>query len=192
MRVDYMPKLVALRTRLAAFVGADPADLVMCTNATTALNAAVAALHPLWQKGDKLLYISSTVYDACEALLRYVVDAHPELEMGLVAVRVTYPVGHAELVGAVRRAIEEEEGRGGRVRMALVDGISSVPGVVVPWEELVKVFRGHGIISLVDAAHQIGQLPVNLSQSQPDFWASNCHKWLHGHRGCAVLYAAKK
>jgi len=192
MRVEYMPKLVALRMRLAQLVGADPADVVMTNNATTAINTAIHALDALWQKGDKIVYVNSTIYDACGALLQYVVDAHPELELGLVPVQVTYPVSHAELVAAAKRAVEAEQAKGGTIRMAFIDAISSVPGVVVPWEELVKLFKQHNIITLVDAAHQIGQLPVNLRESEPDFWASNCHKWLHGHRGCAVLYAAKK
>lgn len=45
---------------------------------------------------------------------------------------------------------------------------------------------------LVDAAHNIGQLPVSLRTVEPDFWISNCHKWLLAHRGCAVLYVNKR
>lgn len=36
------------------------------------------------------------------------------------------------------------------------------------------------------------QLNIDLSAVQPDFWVSNCHKWLYAKRGCAVLYAAKR
>lgn len=68
----------------------------------------------------------------------------------------------------------------------------SMPGVIVPWERLVTLFRSQDIISLVDAAHQIGQLPINLRSSAPDFWLSNCHKWLLAHRAVAVLYVAKQ
>lgn len=47
-----------------------------------------------------------------------------------------------------------------------------------------------GIPVLIDAAHALGMLPVNLQQLQPDFYVSNCHKWLCGARGSALLYVA--
>ena len=39
-------------------------------------------------------------------------------------------------------------------------------------ESLVDLCRQHNILSLVDAAHAIGQIPVNLSQSKPDYFIS--------------------
>jgi len=29
---------------------------------------------------------------------------------------------------------------------------------------------------------------VDLAKAQPDFWISNCHKWLYSKRGSAILY----
>jgi len=47
--------------------------------------------------------------------------------------------------------------------------------------------------SLVDAAHSIGQeVGINLGKAQPDFWISNCHKWLFAKRSVAVLYVPKR
>lgn len=130
-------------------------------------------------------------YNACSATLQFVVDTHPHLAMSLVPVNLTYPIPHADVLAATKAAIEEAEKDGSKVRLALVDAISSNPGVVVPWEEMVKLFKAKNVVSLVDAAHQIGQLPVNLKESQPSMWISNCHKWLHSHRGGAVLYVSK-
>jgi selenocysteine lyase/cysteine desulfurase len=44
---------------------------------------------------------------------------------------------------------------------------------------------------LIDGAHALGQLPVNLSRLAPDYWVTNCHKWWSGARGSALLYVAE-
>jgi hypothetical protein len=105
-----------------------------------------------------------------------------------------------------------------RVRMVVADQIASNPGYVpakeqinesefesvtkltkfgrvcYPWEDIVALCRKYGVISLVDAAHAIGQVKTDVKRSDPDFWVSvsdvenqkvfcadgsqNCHKWL--------------
>ncbi|KAK4056380.1 hypothetical protein OIO90_002523 [Microbotryomycetes sp. JL221] len=193
MRFEYMNDMNKLRSRLAEFVHCDKEDIVMVSNASMGVNSVMRSLTTTWQKGDKMLYYSTTIYEACSATLRMIVDSHPHLELGLVPVILKYPMTHAAVVEATKQAILDNERKGGgKIRLALVDAISSNPGVVVPWQELVKLYKQHDILSLVDAAHEIGQLPVNLRQSQPDFWISNCHKWLLAHRACAVLYVDKK
>ena len=57
--------------------------------------------------------------------------------------------------------------------VAIIDSIVSVPGAILPWKELVKVCKEEGVISVVDAAHSIGQeVGINLKEADPDFWVS--------------------
>lgn len=65
-----------------------------------------------------------------------------------------------------------------RVRLVVIDSIASVPGVIYPWEQVVALCRKYGALSLVDAAHSIGQHKVDMKKADPDFFISNCHKWL--------------
>ncbi|KDE07231.1 hypothetical protein MVLG_02454 [Microbotryum lychnidis-dioicae p1A1 Lamole] len=193
MRMTYTPELFRLRGRLSELVNCDTSDIVMVANVTSGVNTVLRSLTTQWQKGDKLLYFSTTIYNACSASLQWIVDSHPHLSLSLLPVPVTYPLFHASLISILKSTISaaNKEG-GGKIRLALFDAISSNPGVVVPWREIVSVCQKEGILSLVDAAHEIGQMPVVLRTSKPDFWVSNCHKWLMCHRGAAVLYVDKK
>jgi len=77
--------------------------------------------------------------------------------------------------------------------VVVMDAITSNPGLYMPWQRIVQLCREEGAWSVVDAAHSIGQeMNIDLSETRPDFWFSNCHKWMFSKRGSAVLYVPKR
>lgn len=140
-------------------------ELCRVNNATLGINVVLRSLTTVWEKNDKILYFSTTMcvfpqllggptharcsYDACSSTLQYIVDTHPHLSLSLVPVKLAYPISHADVIAATRNAIEEQEAQGGKIRLALIDAISSNPGVVVPWGELTKLFKEKSIIRCV-------------------------------------------
>jgi selenocysteine lyase/cysteine desulfurase len=92
-----------------------------------------------------------------------------------------------------KEVIDRENSKGGsKIRMCVVDALSSLPGVRLPFEAVSKLVQDHGILSLIDGAHAIGQIELNIRELDPDFFITNCHKWLCAPRGCAILYVAKR
>ena len=81
---------------------------------------------------------------------------------------------HVDVLSAELQATQRKIGNGTQLKIvAIIDSITSLPGVYLPWKEMVAICRERGILTVVDAAHSVGQEPnINLSEAGPDFWVS--------------------
>jgi selenocysteine lyase/cysteine desulfurase len=67
-----------------------------------------------------------------------------------------------------------------------------MPGVRMPFERLTQKCKELGVMSCIDGAHGVGHVEIDLGTLDPDFFVSNCHKWLHVPRGCAIFHVADR
>lgn len=171
------PAIRAAAEELAAFVGADGQDLALVEN-TTAGVAAVLASAPL-VAGDRVL-TTDHAYGAVQRALEARRDRHGVVvDLAPVPLPVEDP---AQVVDAVRRALTPA------TRMLVVDHVTSMSGLVMPVEELVRLGREHGVPVLVDGAHAPGMLPLDLPALDATWYVGNCHKWLCSPKGAALLW----
>jgi selenocysteine lyase/cysteine desulfurase len=110
----------------------------------------------------------------------------------LVRITLNYPIEDADVVDLTKQAIERENATGKPIRMVVVDAISSLPGVLLPFQPVLQLAKENNILSLLDGAHSIGHIDLDLHEMGPDFFVANCHKWLYTPRGCAIVYVAKR
>ncbi len=61
-----------------------------------------------------------------------------------------------------------------------------------PIEELTKIARDAGAVSVVDGAHAPGQIKVDLKKIDADFYVGNCHKWMLSPKGAGFVYASRE
>lgn len=90
----------------------------------------------------------------------------------------TYPVSDTFLLQRFREKVKDVEANGGKVKIAVFDTVVSMPGVRMPFEELVTACRELGVLSCIDGAHGVGHVDVDLGRLDPDFFVSNCHKYV--------------
>ena len=63
---------------------------------------------------------------------------------------------HADTDFSILPEDRDISGKGNRF-VAVIDSITSTPGVLLPWKEMVQVCKEEGVWSVIDAAHSIGQ-----------------------------------
>lgn len=134
--------------------------------------------------GDVIVYCS-TIYGACHKTVIYIEETTPAEGH---QVPLTYPLSDDQVVDAYEAAFKEIKAQGKNPKIAIFDTLVSNPGLRMPFERLTELCRANGVLSMVDGAHSVGQLPLDLTKLDPDFFVSNCHKWLLVPRGCAVFY----
>ncbi|KAI0378855.1 PLP-dependent transferase [Hypomontagnella monticulosa] len=174
------------RAALAKLVNAPTDTVVFVLNATTGVNTVLGNM--TWNDDCKdEIFFFSTIYGACGKVLDFIVDS----SLGRVSSRgitITYPREDDEIVALFKDAIENSRKDGKRPRICIFDTVSSLPAVRFPFEQITKICKEEGILSLVDGAQGVGMIDIDLGALDPDFFVSNCHKWLHVPRACAVLY----
>lgn len=180
MMADLEPALDHVRQRLGAFLGADPDDLALITNATEGVGTVIRSLafHP----GDEVVVLDHT-YNAC----KNAVEAELTRRGGrTVVATIPFPVQDAQqVVDAVLARLTRH------TRLVLLDHITSPTGLVLPIAQLVRAIEDRGVDVLVDAAHAPGMVDVQLDALGAAYWTGNCHKWVCSPKGSAVLHVRK-
>jgi isopenicillin-N epimerase len=174
------PLLWEARERLALFLGGDPRRMVFTANVSVSVNIVASGLR-LAAPGEILL--TDHEYGAMHWCWERAAQ-----RQGLTLRTFRLPImarDPGEIVAAVRAAINE------RTRLLFFSHVLSPTGLVLPAREICAEARKRGVLTVVDGAHAVAMLPVDLDAIGADFYGANCHKWLLAPTGSGFLYLGK-
>ncbi len=187
--------LAASRAALAEFVGVAADDIIYFANPTTAINVVARSLADEYsarngrdpdlrpplrlRPGDEIL-TTDHEYGAMERTWRYVCY---RTGARFVQRPIPLPVTtHADFVEHFWAGVTD------RTRVIFISHITSPSALIFPIAEICRRARQAGILTVIDGAHAIGQIPLNLAELGADIYTGACHKWLSSPKGCAFLY----
>jgi isopenicillin-N epimerase len=169
-----LPALLAeARAALAAFVGAQPEDLVFVPNATSAINAAARSLE---LGPDDEVLSTNLEYGANDELFTHLPSRYVRADVPL-----PLPLDDELVELLFARATE-------RTRVVFVSHLTSETAVILPVREICARARELGILTVIDGAHAPGHVPLDLDELGADVYAGNCHKWLCAPKGAGFLH----
>lgn len=168
------------RTALGRFINADPLDLVFVNNATVGVNIVARSLQ--LGPGDEVL-TTDHEYGACDRMWELLRRKHG---FGVQRVAIPLPTTtHEDVIERITAGFTE------RTKVLFISHITSPTALTFPIAEICRRARERGVITLVDGAHGIGQIPLDMQEIGADFYTSNLHKWLCAPKGSAFLYARR-
>lgn len=177
---EYEKDFIQAQSVLAGFTGCSPDDLVFVQNATQGVNTVLKSLD--LKKGDEILF-TNQIYPACRNTILFL---NYSGGVSYSEVKINLPVTDTEeIINQISESINEN------TRIALIDHISSLPGMIFPVKEITGELQRRGIEVLIDGAHAPGMIPLNISGINPDYYTGNCHKWMCTPKGSAFLYVRK-
>ncbi|MYM36036.1 aminotransferase class V-fold PLP-dependent enzyme [Duganella sp. FT94W] len=168
-----------LRTRLAELINAEPHEILLTRSGTESMQVLIGQYVPL-QRGDVVLW-SNLDYPAMRDSMAWL-----EQRRGVtpLALQFELPISQEQLLEHYQDAIRNTP----KLKLMLLSQVYPCNGQQVPVLEIVAFAREHGVDVLVDSAHALGQLPVDVQQMNVDFAGFNLHKWIGGPPGLGFVF----
>jgi isopenicillin-N epimerase len=178
---EFNQLMLEARQALGNYLHADADDLVFIPNATHGVNVAAHSLR--LQPGDEIL-TTDHEYGACDYTWDYVCG---KTGARYIHQPIPLPVrSEGEIVDQFWRGVTPQ------TKVIYLSHITSATALCLPVEEICRRARNAGILTVVDAAHSPGQIPVDLSALGADIATGNCHKWMLAPKGAAFLFVRRE
>ena len=165
---------------LGDFLHCNPEDLVFITNPTYGMNLIIKNLN-LPPQSEVLT--TNLEYGAMDYTWEYYAEIH---HFKYVKSEISLPIKDKSSFLADFWKLYSE-----KTKAIFISHITSVTGLILPIEEIIHEARKRNLLIIIDGAHAPGQIPLNLTQLDPDFYVGACHKWMMNPKGSSFIYVKK-
>lgn len=165
------------RQATGSFIGTNAENVSLVDNTTEGLSMVLLGL-PL-KDGDEILTTNQD-FGSLNSVLRFLKETR-----GVRIVRVSLGEPSEISEGILR---EFERHMSPNTKVLCLSHITYATGLRLPVEEVCALASSRSVLTLVDGAHALGMIPVDVSELGCDFYIAAGHKWLNGPPGTGVLF----
>ena len=181
MRTVQWENKARLAQRLANWLRCGEDELIITRNTTESLDMIISG-YP-WKEGDEAIYAAQdygAMIDQFEMISkRYGV-------INKVISIPNHPESDEEIVNLYEQQITPS------TKLMMVCHMINITGQILPVRKICDMAHRHGVEVMVDGAHCVGHIDVNIQALHCDYYASSLHKWLSTPLGAGLLYVNKE
>lgn len=181
MRTKQWENKQKVTNKLAAFVGCEANTLIITRNTTESLDMIIGGFP--WKAGDEAVFAVQD-YGSMRDHFYQIRDRY-----GVVCKEVSipnHPKSDEEIVALYQSQITS------RTKLLMVCHMINITGHILPVKKICEMAHRHGVEVMVDGAHAVGHIEVNISDLNCDYYGSSLHKWLNAPLGVGLLHVAPK
>lgn len=165
------------RAEVAKFLNTTEDNIVITDNTTEGISMVLFGLD--FKEGDEVI-ISLQEYPSLVSALNILCQTC-KITYKIVPIPTTMNT-EEEIVAAFANSISK------KTKAICTSHIPYTTGLRMPVEKICKMASKKNIITLIDGAHAMGMLPLDLPDIDCDFYSGAGHKWLNGPPGTGFLY----
>ena len=181
MRTEQWDNKDAVAARLAKLVNCAEKELIVTRNTTESLDMIIGGFP--WKKGDEAIFAKQD-YGAMRIHFHQQRDRY-----GIVCKEVSvpnHPKSDEEIVELYESQITP------KTKLLMVCHMVNITGQILPIRKICDMAHSYGVDVMVDGAHTVGHIKVDIAELNCDYYGSSLHKWLSVPLGAGLLYVKEK
>ena len=171
-----------IRQQLAELMGVPADELAFARSASEALFSLIRNYRGL-QPGDQVL-VSDLDYPAVQGAFRWLCGAR-----GVEVVEVRHP--HPPTAEGLLSTYTDAFAACPRLKLMALTHVTHRTGLVMPVKAIAEAARAHGVDVILDGAHSLGQLEVDLADLGIELAGFNLQKWIGAPLSLGVIHVRR-
>ena len=170
----------ATANRLSKLVNCESDELVITRNTTESLDLIISGFP--WNKNDEAVFASQD-YGSMQEMFKLTAK-RKGIKNKIISIP-NHPKNDQEIVSLYEKQITK------KTKLIMVSHMINITGQILPVKKICEMAHSYNIDVLVDGAHCVGHIDVNIKDLDCDYYGSSLHKWLSAPLGTGLLFVKK-
>ena len=170
----------ATANRLSKLVNCESDELVITRNTTESLDLIISGFP--WKKNDEAIFASQD-YGSMQEMFKLIAK-RKGIKNKIISIP-NHPKNDQEIVSLYEKQITK------KTKLIMVSHMINITGQILPVKKICEMAHSYNIDVLVDGAHCVGHIDVNIKDLDCDYYGSSLHKWLSAPLGTGLLFVKK-